>query len=121
MLVLFAVFFIGGCAVAPSAEQLAAADYGSPINQIEAQVRAEAVLKQGLKDPYSARFRWKNVTKGWMDVGMGQSLGLGDFRYGYYLRGAVNAKNGFGAYVGERKCQVLFHNGKIVTYGIDQY
>ena len=117
-----AMVMITGCAITPTVEEMAAADYGTPIAQIEAQTRAESALKRTLKDPYSARFRWGTVKPGWVNVDpMGEVFGATDFRYGYFLGGTVNAKNGFGAYVGERPCFALFHDGELVAYRISEH
>ncbi len=53
---------------------------------------AEAAVRESLKDPDSAKF------------GLAEAFGLFD---GHVVCGAVNAKNGFGGYTGERTYMVM--------------
>ncbi|RNC81783.1 MAG: hypothetical protein ED559_08360 [Phycisphaera sp.] len=102
---------LGGCA--PSASQLANADYGPPISQARAEQIAEALISSNLKDPASARFTWFPIEKGWAF----KPWYMG-YKYGYKLEGFVNAKNSFGAYAGKRDYWVLFRGEKVVGAGL---
>ncbi len=112
------VWTLAGCAGGPpTAEQIAAADYGSPISQADAQAKATSYLKTTLKDPSSAQIDWDKVDKGWMRDAAIQG---GQLYYGYKLDANVNAKNSFGGYVGYRKYMFLFQNGNLAhVYGED--
>ena len=60
----FALLLIGGCAGGPpTQEELAKADYGTPISQEDAQERALEFLKRVLKDPDSAKIDWAPVSR----------------------------------------------------------
>ncbi len=85
-----------GCAVKktlPSQSDIAYANYGSPksIQDFDAKIR------QGLKDPDSAKIACMPPKKGWFEI---KSL---PNQYGYVSICEVNAKNGFGGYTGVEK------------------
>lgn len=101
---------IGGCAGAPSDADLRKADYGSPISQDAAERQAVAYLETKLKDPGSAEYKWSPVERGWARDPV---ITGGAVYYGYLLVGQVNARNSYGGYVGYRKYQFMFQNGKL--------
>jgi len=105
-----------GCASGPpTAEELAAADYGTPVSQEDAEAAANAWLEGHLKDPLSAQKRWKPVYQGWLREA---PIHGGSFRFGYRLDGEINARNSFGGYTGFKPYTFMFHNGTIVSiYG----
>jgi hypothetical protein len=91
----------------PTAKELLAADYGSPITQEEAEAKAGAWLGTVLKDPDSLRASWEPVEKGWQrDFG-------GDLYFGYRMAAGINAKNGFGGYTGAKAYVFMFFNGAL--------
>jgi hypothetical protein len=102
---------ISGCASAPSAEQIANADYGREMSPEECQSIVESVIAFGLKDPGSAQFRHQPCVKGWWN-----SVPILDMSvaFGYWQKGEVNAKNSFGGYVGFRTYSALLRNGAVV-------
>lgn len=107
------VVLVAGCAsMPPTAEELARAEYGSPISQQEAEAKASAFLKQHLKDPDSAKIEWGTVQKGWMREA---PIHGGQLRFGYILTANINAKNSFGAYIGYKPYQFIFLNGSVVS------
>lgn len=108
---------LGGCASVPSVAEQAAADYGAPIEQSEAQAAAEAHIKARLKDPMSAVFAWKPLYKGYL---RGAPIVGRETIYGYLLDGTVNAKNSYGGYTGAKSYQVIFHDGVIVHAASEQ-
>jgi len=61
---------LGGCATGPTAEQLASADYGAPITEVEAKAKAKAWVRGILKDPESARYEWDSFGQGWANQGL---------------------------------------------------
>jgi hypothetical protein len=77
--------------VLPTQSELAHANYGNPINT----EGFENAVRSTLKDPYSAKISCTVPEKGWYDTSY---FGI---KYGYFSICNVNAKNGFGAYVGE--------------------
>lgn len=91
----------------PTADELAAADYGTPITQEDAEAKATTWLGTVLKDPDSLRADWEPVQMGWQrDFG-------GDLYFGYRLGGNINAKNSFGGYVGAQPYVFMFFNGAL--------
>ncbi len=77
--------------VLPTENELAHANYGKPINIAE----FENAVRTTLNDPYSAHISCTAPEKGWYDL-------TSDRIYGYFSICKVNAKNGFGAYTGEK-------------------
>lgn len=102
---------VSGCAMAPSQQEMAAADYGSPIAQDVAQAKVIEFLSHTLKDPESARIEWGMIEKGWVKDG---AVYGGATVFGYGLSARVNAKNSFGGYVGAEPYFFLFRNGDLV-------
>lgn len=104
-------FLLGsGCATAPNATEQAAADYGTPIAQVDAEMKARTFLNTRLKDPMSAMVEFKAVEKGWREGAMGRPP-----TYGYLLDAQVNAKNSFGGYTGAQPYQFFFRDGNLVS------
>ena len=104
---------LAGCAMpAPlTKQQMAAMDYGQPMNQAQATATAKQWFDARLKDPYSAVYHWQPIMKGVITT----SLVEGHQRIaGYILDGTVNAKNGFGGYAGATEYQLLIRNGTVV-------
>lgn len=95
-----------GCAHGPpSREELARADYGPPVSQVEAQSRALAFLGSYLKDPDSARIEWQSVYRGWL---RDARMRGGALKFGHVLEARVNAKNSYGGYTGYKDYSFLF-------------
>jgi hypothetical protein len=106
---------LAGCATAPTSEQLAMANYGTPIEQADAEQRAKNYLQTALKDPYSAQIRWAPVERGWMREA---PIHGGALKFGYILNAGINAKNSYGGYTGEKAYRFLFINGNLESvYG----
>ncbi len=111
----FAFVSLGCASGPPTAEELAAADYGLPISDEEAQRDAERWLSRQLKDPMSAQYQWGKVYKGWIRHAI---IYGGRVEYGYRLDASVNAKNSFGGYTGFKAYQFLFRDRVLQTvYG----
>jgi hypothetical protein len=68
-----------------------------------------AYIKSQLKDPYSAHIRLAGPP---VKTGVPIRNGFGKTVPGYVVYGYVNAKNGFGGYVGEHEVLVYFLNGQ---------
>ncbi len=104
-----------GCATAPTQEELAKADYGTPISQAEAEVKARAVLQQVLHRPDSAQIAFQPIYTGYVREHLFQG---GKVRFGYILPAEVNTKNFLGFDTGYLPYMFLFFNGEIVSaYG----
>lgn len=107
----FNIFLLSGCAMGPpTSEQLATADYGSPISQQDAETLAKKFLSRHLKDPNSATYEWNSVYTGWLREA---PINGGSLKFGYILEGMVNAKNSFGGYTGSKPFKFIFYNGNI--------
>ena len=110
-------FLFSGCAsvAAPTASELAAADYGPPIAQAEAEALAKEVLATVLKDPYSAVYNCSAPEKGWRNDTVFEKYKK---HYGYVLKCTVNAKNSYGGYVGAKPYEFVINNGHVIAaYG----
>ncbi len=110
--VCFALMVVVGCASPPSAEQVATAEYGTAISQLEAETAAKAYLRGIMKDPGSIQTGWAPVNKGFFTEA---PLDGGRTYYGWQLIGSVNAKNSYGGYTGAREYRFVFHDGKIIA------
>ncbi len=109
----FALLFTAGCAGGPpTQEELANADYGTPISQEEAQTQATLFLQRVLNDPKSAKIQWANVRQGWVRK---VPLSGGGLQFGYFLDANINVKNSYGAYIGYKPYKFIFYNGTIVS------
>jgi hypothetical protein len=108
-----ALLFAAGCGGgAPSQEELAKADYGTPISQEEAQKQATLFLPRMLKYPDSAQIQWANVKQGWI---RNVQPGAGGLQFGYVLDANINTKNLDGSYIGYKPYKFIFYNGTIVS------
>lgn len=104
------VLTLSGCASAPSEADLRSADYGTPIAQDEAERQAVSYLETRLLDAASAQYKWASIERGWARDAI---ISGGGVYYGYLLVGQINAKNSYGGYVGFRRYQFIFQNGKL--------
>ena len=79
---------------------------------------AESFIKSKLGDPRSAQFEHtKSCSKGLLKEL--SKVGPHNWHFGYVQKGAVNAKNAFGGYVGFKQYSVLIKNGAVVTSCLD--
>lgn len=111
--VVLSALCLGGCASAPTQQQIAAADYGRPMTQSECLSTAEQAIANKLKDPSSAQFRGEPPCH----PGYSNNVPLlgRSAQFGYIQDGEVNGKNGFGGYVGFRPYHVLMRDGAVVV------
>ncbi len=97
---------LNGCA-APSAEDLAKADYGSYPSNYEQIIKRH--LDMVLKDPESAKVTFlKGPYTGWS--------GLGGRKFGYIVCADVNAKNSYGGYTGGKLSYFMIKNDAVIQY-----
>lgn len=104
---------LGGCASAPSMQQIETADYGQPITPSECLGIARQAIANQLKDPSSAQFRNEEPCH----TGYSNNVPLlgRSAQFGYIQNGEVNGKNSFGGYVGFRPYHVLIRDGIVVA------
>lgn len=106
------VLALAGCATPPTAQELAAADYGPPPIAFPEKIKDFMELR--LKDPSSAQYRFDNLpTKMWSKAG---PLFGGGTMYGWRVDVLINAKNELGGYVGYQQYGFLFRDGRIIAY-----
>ena len=109
LVVAFLVFTLGACA--PSAEEIALADYGPYPVEFEKIVKTH--FSDILKDPYSARWEFdRQPIKGGHHI-------LGKSVFGWLICGRVNAKNSFGAYIGKSMFTAVINNYRVVYADVD--
>lgn len=100
-----------GCAAGPTPQQIASADYGSPVSQEQAEERIKQYFNGTLKDPYSAQYQFSKVEKGYI---IGSAAKGKPLYAGYLVTAYVNAKNSYGGYTGNQGYQFLFQNTLLV-------
>ena len=97
-----------------TADQLAKADFGpQPTNPQEQVIR---YFEYYLKDPDSAKYQFRELTKGYIKDGL---IMGGKIHYGWIQVVDVNAKNSFGAYTGYQRKYIFFENGRIHSDATD--
>src|SRR5882724_775526 len=110
--VLALAILLPGCALNPTPEQLAAADFG-PMPESYQQI-IMTTFSQTLFDPYSAVYQFSAPSQGW-------SRTFNEFTYGWAVCGTLNAKNRFGGYVGATPFFVLIRHGQIMRRELGRY
>lgn len=105
-----AVLALAGCTSAPvvTREQVAAADVGPQPGETE-RATILAALQLILKDPTSAEYKWGEPFKSALRTG-----GRADF--GWEIPVLINAKNGYGAYIGFQPWSFFLINGRVASY-----
>lgn len=74
----------------------------------------ESAVRATLKDPGSAQFAWPNgFVSGWYKRPFGRKS------YGWITCGTVNAKNGYGAYIGRAAVIGVIANGAVIESNMD--
>ncbi|MDD2108994.1 MULTISPECIES: hypothetical protein [Pseudomonas] len=111
LLIALALATLAGCAAGPTPQDIANADYGSPISQDQAEERVKQYFNGTLKDPYSAQYQFSQVEKGYV---VGSAFDGRNLYAGYLISVDVNAKNSYGGYTGNKGYQFLFQNGALV-------
>lgn len=103
-------FALAGCASGPTPQDIASADYGSAIQQDEAESQIKSYFNRSLKDPESARYGFSEVEKGHI---IGNAFQGSPLYVGYTVYAKVNAKNSYGGYTGDKGYLFLFQNGRL--------
>ena len=98
---------LGACATAPSAGEIANADYG--VYPSGYQETVKNYMAASLFDPYTA------VYENWRGPAQGYSGGnFVKIEFGYRVCVDINAKNRMGGYVGRKRYYFLIRNGAVV-------
>lgn len=99
-------FTLFGCAIPPTQQEIASADYGLYPKDYEEIIKS--YMNNILKDPMSAQYTFLGAPQiAWTAYG-GKKFG-----YGTCVR--INAKNSFGGYTGNQLSYFLIRNGSVVT------
>lgn len=100
-----AVVATSGCAMRPTQQEMASADYGPYPSDYERTVKNH--MNGVLKDPESARYDFFERPKpGWN--------GLGGAKFGYIVCANINAKNSYGGYTGNRLSYFMIRNDRVI-------
>lgn len=101
---------VTGCASAPTATEVAAADYGAPPLHYEDAIRR--YFDETMKDPGSIQYREISAPEqSWVKAA---PMAGGKVTYGWKVHAMVNGKNSYGAYVGFKTFSFLFRGETIV-------
>jgi len=103
-----AALSLSACASAPTAQEIANADYGRAMTQEECESTVKATIGTYLKDPTSAQYQFGTCGKGWAPSVPVASLPK---QFGYRLSASINAKNSFGGYTGYKPYDFLMKDG----------
>jgi len=100
------------CAAAPTDEQRANANYGTPMSQGDCEKIIKGAIALTLKDPSSAQYRAISQCSRAID----HLIIYGGDAYvaAYRIDLQVNAKNSFGGYVGFTPYAAVMRNGEIL-------
>lgn len=109
--VIFTILALSGCAAGPTSLDIANADYGTGPTQTDAESQIKSYFGRVLKDPYSARYGFSPVEKGYI---VGNAIQGKPLYAGFIVYAKVNAKNSYGGYVGDKGYLFLFQNGRLV-------
>lgn len=102
---LFTLILVG-CAAPPTQDQISSAYYGDKPDDYQEMIKG--YIKATLKDPDSAKFTWLNdPKKGWY-------MWRGKTKYGWVVCVAVNAKNSYGGYTGNKAYYHLLQGNNII-------
>ena len=103
---------LSACGLRPTAEQIAAADYGRVPK--DPQQTVKEYLKTVLPDSESAQYyKWSNLSKTWV-----RDYHSGGILYGYRGCVYINSRNGFGVYDGSKAYLYTIRNDQVTSYDI---
>ncbi|MNG29852.1 hypothetical protein D3C84_1153510 [compost metagenome] len=66
LFIVLTLAILAGCASGPTSQQIANADYGTPIDQEQAETRVKEYFNGTLKAPYSAQYQFSKEEKGYI-------------------------------------------------------
>lgn len=100
------------CAAAPTDEQRANANYGTPMSQGDCETLIKSAIELTLKDPSSAQYRAVSQCRRAIDLII--TRGGNAYVAAYRIDLQVNARNSFGGYVGFTPYAAVMRNGEIL-------
>lgn len=100
------------CAAAPTNEQRANANFGTPMSQGDCERLIKSAIELTLKDPSSAQYRAISQCRRAIDLIIVR--GGNEYVAAYRIDVQVNARNSFGAYVGFTPYAAVMRNGEIL-------
>jgi hypothetical protein len=103
--ILFWMSLAGCSSGGPTSEELEKADYGTPIQQPEAQSLAAAWVAATLEQGPSAEYDWGTVRPGWME---GDKL-----IFGYRLDARIDLRVNSGGHTGFKRYVFMFKDGAL--------
>lgn len=114
LILIFGVTLLSSCALPPSQEEMATADYGLYPSDYERIIKDYAAIT--LKDPSSAQYTFLNEPKRAFN-------GIGGAKFGWVVCANINAKNSYGGYVGTRMNYFMIKDGRVInaSYGDGGY
>ena len=101
----------------PSPQEVAAQDYGDPIEKDAAEDQVKNLMATHLKDPTSAIYDCQLSGQGY--IGSGMAWG-GSTAYGWTMTCDINGKNSFGAYAGAQRYIFVFRSGSMIRAALMQ-
>ncbi|MDC9588351.1 hypothetical protein KKJ01_18770 [Xenorhabdus bovienii] len=103
---------LSGCVMPqpPTQAEMASANYGELPANYEALI--QNFLYSNLKDPYTAQYRFLKPFKGYAQNGAWVQS-KESIKYGWIIPFYLNAKNSYGAYIGEKKYFFIYSNGRL--------
>ncbi len=104
-----AMALIAGCAGAMSPEEIVEHSRELGDSPPDYQDLIQKWAQDGLKDPYSAHYDFQEP------VAWKEPAAAGGEIYGWLCNVDINAKNGFGGYIGKRTWGFFIHDDQIVT------
>lgn len=120
LLVLSSALMFGmvGCAQMPqpTAQEIQGANYGSTPNLGDYKQVIKDSIGASLIDPYSAVYKFYDALAKGYQVFWSRSDKDWKVMYGYCGFVEVNAKNRFGAYVGEKLYSFIINDKNVLTY-----
>lgn len=102
---------LSACAtMGPSAEQLAQADYGMPLEQSMAEDMVKEFFAQRVEDSSSTSIDYGDVKKDWMQD---PQINQGKPMFGYSMEVQVNTRNSLGRFTGDVGYKFMFRDNQI--------
>ena len=114
-LVLSLCVVCSACTIAPSAQEIGTADYGTFKSEERLHEICLAWLKTKLPNPDSIRVQWGHIGPAWTTGYLTGEPGVfpGNV-YGYGIRASVQFKNSIGLLVKPRRYSIFTRDGKVL-------
>lgn len=108
----FLASLLAACgAVPPKSDEVMMANYGNKPSRGEMVELVKEYASKTLFDPYSAKYSCSTPAKYWIIGGSGDegNVQMGKTYFGYASVCAINAKNRFGAYTGNKESTYMIY------------